>query len=193
MTKTKSNEEIINAIKQRNELEIAATYDLYRKEFLGFFVGTMYSKHSDAEDLYQDAWIELCWKIEQGKITTASLTSSLKTYLYGIAKFKFMANNRKNGHLKTIEIMPEIEPISISEENINLEMEQIIETEVNAMGEPCCSLLDKYYWEDKSCAQIALEKQYKNSDTVKTQKYKCMQKLKCVISEKIKHIIAEDE
>ncbi len=103
-----------------------------------------------------------------------------------------MALNRKNGQLKIIELMPEIEPVSLEEENTTVELEHIIETEVNAMGEPCCSLLDKYYWGDKSGDEIAKELQYKNSDTVKTQKYKCMQKLKSVIVDKLKHFIYEN-
>ncbi len=187
MTKAKSNEEIINAIKLRNEQEISATYDLLRREFLGFFVGAMASKKADAEDLYQESWIELCWQIERCKITTVTLTCSFKTYLYGVAKYKFKAHNRKKSEWEVAEILPEIPEISLDEPNI--EMEQVIEKEVNAMGEPCCSLLDKYYWEDKSCSQIAIEKEYKNADTVKTQKYKCMQKLKSVLAKKLKLII----
>lgn len=191
MSRSQSNQEIIDAIKQRNNREISAIYSAYQNEFLGFFVGAMFSKRVDAEDLYQDSWIELCWQIERCKITAASLSCSVKTYLYGIAKFKFMALNRKNGQLKTIELMPEIEPVSLVEENSHVEIEHIIEKEVNAMGEPCSSLLDKYYWEDMSGDEIAKEMQYKNSDTVKTQKYKCMQKLKSVIVDKLKHFIYE--
>jgi DNA-directed RNA polymerase specialized sigma24 family protein len=50
------------------------------------------------------------------------------------------------------------------------------------MDEPCCSLLDKFYWEELSGEEIARQMNYKNADTVKTQKYKCMQKLKVALT-----------
>jgi DNA-directed RNA polymerase specialized sigma24 family protein len=68
--------------------------------------------------------------------------------------------------------MPDDEP-GLGEEN-----ENIIQKAVKEMGEPCHTILVKQYWEDKGGEEIALEMNYKNTDTAKTQKYKCIQKLK---------------
>lgn len=49
---------------------------------------------------------------------------------------------------------------------------------VSRMGEPCAPLLQKFYWEGLSWSVIAAELQYANADSAKTQKNRCMNKLK---------------
>lgn len=49
---------------------------------------------------------------------------------------------------------------------------------VRRMGEPCAPLLQKFYWEQLSWSVIAAELQYANADSAKTQKNRCMNKLK---------------
>ena len=46
------------------------------------------------------------------------------------------------------------------------------------LGEPCRSLLRAYYHDDKSMQQIAVAFGYTNPDNAKTQKYKCLTRLK---------------
>ena len=53
-----------------------------------------------------------------------------------------------------------------------------LSTIVSRMGEPCAPLLQKFYWEKLSWSVIAAELQYANADSAKTQKNRCMNKLK---------------
>ena len=61
------------------------------------------------------------------------------------------------------------------------ERESIIRQAVNAMTEPCNSILTLYYWDDKSMKEIADLKDYSNADSAKSQKNKCMSKLKAYV------------
>ena len=54
----------------------------------------------------------------------------------------------------------------------------LMETAMNKIGEPCKSLLDGYYLQKKSMQEIAEIFGYTNSDNAKTQKYKCLVRLK---------------
>jgi len=54
--------------------------------------------------------------------------------------------------------------------NLNAALEQL--------GEPCRSLLKAFYHHDKSMQQIAAEFGYTNPDNAKTQKYKCLSRLR---------------
>ena len=65
--------------------------------------------------------------------------------------------------------------------------DEVIQKTVNEMGEPCSSLFDLFYWEGKSGAEIVevTNGKYSSPDSVKTQKYKCMQRLKVVLSDKL--------
>lgn len=53
-----------------------------------------------------------------------------------------------------------------------------METSMSKIGEPCKSLLDAYYLQNKSMLDIAKEFGYTNADNAKTQKYKCLVRLK---------------
>ena len=46
------------------------------------------------------------------------------------------------------------------------------------IGEPCKSLLEAFYINKKQMQEIAHEFKYTNADNAKTQKYKCLVRLK---------------
>jgi len=54
----------------------------------------------------------------------------------------------------------------------------IMENALNKIGEPCKSLLEAYYLQKKSMPEIAEFFGYTNADNAKTQKYKCLVRLK---------------
>ena len=69
------------------------------------------------------------------------------------------------------------------EEDINAHQEREehyrqLNAALRRLGEPCSSLLKAYYQHDKSMQDIAAEFGYTNSDNAKTQKYKCLARLK---------------
>ncbi len=57
----------------------------------------------------------------------------------------------------------------------------LMEQAMGKIGEPCKSLLDAYYLQKKSMQDIAAEFGYTNADNAKTQKYKCLDKVKEII------------
>jgi DNA-directed RNA polymerase specialized sigma24 family protein len=54
----------------------------------------------------------------------------------------------------------------------------IMENALNKIGEPCKSLLEAYYLQKKNMLEIAADFGYTNADNAKTQKYKCLVRLK---------------
>jgi hypothetical protein len=53
-----------------------------------------------------------------------------------------------------------------------------MENALKKIGEPCKSLLEAFYINKKSMPEIAASFGYTNSDNAKTQKYKCLVRLK---------------
>jgi hypothetical protein len=49
------------------------------------------------------------------------------------------------------------------------------------MGKPCAPLLLKFYWDAQSWEDIATELGYANANSAKTQKNKCMNKIKSLL------------
>jgi DNA-directed RNA polymerase specialized sigma24 family protein len=62
-------------------------------------------------------------------------------------------------------------------ERINTEF-NMMERSINSLGEPCKSLLDAFYIQKRSMQEISASFGYTNADNAKTQKYKCLMRLK---------------
>jgi DNA-directed RNA polymerase specialized sigma24 family protein len=112
------------------------------------------------------------------------LQSTLKTYLFSVGEKLTFNINRKRPTLHTDDSNG-IPDIPDEESGLGEENEKMIQTAVKEMGEPCHTILVKQYWENKGVEKIAAEMIYKNKDTAKTQKYKCIQKLKKELKGKI--------
>lgn len=54
----------------------------------------------------------------------------------------------------------------------------MLESALGKLGEPCKSLLEAFYLQKKSMPEIAEFFGYTNADNAKTQKYKCLVRLK---------------
>ena len=67
----------------------------------------------------------------------------------------------------------------------------LMDVAMRKLGEPCKSLLEAFYLKKKPMTEIAEDFGYTNADNAKTQKYKCLQRLKKIYFTQKK--LAEDE
>ncbi len=132
----------------------------------------------EARDIFQEAMIVLFEKAVSG---TFELNCQLKTYLYSVCRrlwLKRLQQLQRYGNLiENVE-----ETVSVDED---LELHEkhntdfiLMETAMSKIGEPCKSLLDAYYIQRKNMQEIAADFGYTNADNAKTQKYKCLLRLK---------------
>lgn len=178
-----TDKEYIAALQRDDQQAFTALYDAYRGRFFGF-MRKFYRKSDDyIADLYQDSCVVLWQNVQRGKLTPESLTSSIETYVIGAAKYILMARDRRYKEILTDRELSSFAH-ETNEESLRdqTDRDQTIQSIVNNMDEPCSTLLDKFYWEELSGEEIASLMNYKNTDTVKTQKYKCMQKLKVALT-----------
>jgi DNA-directed RNA polymerase specialized sigma24 family protein len=57
----------------------------------------------------------------------------------------------------------------------------MLETALQELGEPCKTLLVYSYYKNYSTEEIANALNYKSTDSAKTQKYKCLVRLKKIV------------
>lgn len=133
----------------------------------------------DARDIFQEAMIVL---FENAQSASFELTCSIKTYLYSVCRRLWLKKVQKEKRLNATSLDVLSETISVEEE---LEVHQkrdenlsLLETSLGKIGEPCKSLLRAFYIEKKSMPEIASDFGYTNADNAKTQKYKCLVRLK---------------
>jgi RNA polymerase sigma-70 factor (ECF subfamily) len=136
------------------------------------------------QDIYSEAFCKLCDKIYSNTINASTLTATLRTYLFGIGKYMMMEHRRKL-QKGALVILADIPDVVEDDSEFSIENEKNVAIALDKLGEPCHSLLKMKYWEEKSGEEIAVELNYKNADSVKTQRYRCMDKLRVQLSNKI--------
>ena len=137
---------------------------------------------ADAADIFQEAMVVL---FEKAHNPDFQLSCKIGTYLFAISKhlwFKKLEKKKKAPVSLNEEAGDENtdwayeDDISVHEER-ELHYEQL-DTALEQIGEPCRSLLKAFYHHDKSMQEIASDFGYTNPDNAKTQKYKCLTRLK---------------
>ncbi len=138
----------------------------------------------DAADLFQEAVVVLFGKAQE---TDFRLTCSIGTYLFSISKHlwykKLQRQSREPVYTKESAGEEEGEYGVAWEDDIKVHHERETHYEqlgvaLEQIGEPCRSLLKAYYHNDKSMQEIAADFGYTNPDNAKTQKYKCLTRLR---------------
>ncbi len=132
----------------------------------------------EARDIFQEAMIVIYEKAVSG---TFELNCLLKTYIYSVCRrlwLKRLQQLQRYGSLiENVEEVVAVEEDLASHEKHNADF-TLMETAMSKIGEPCKSLLDAYYLQKKNMQEIAADFGYTNADNAKTQKYKCLVRLK---------------
>ena len=88
-----------------------------------------------------------------------------------------------NKNLSPVASIDEVETfLGVEEETVDiLEKEKRLKhmgSSLDALGEPCRSIIEDFYVKDLSMEQISAKFGYTNADNAKNQKYKCLMRLK---------------
>ena len=177
----------ISAFRNDNQLAITRFYTIHRDAFLRD-IGRHYRilNNDLLSEIFQEAVVRVWKNIKSGKLSETNLTTSLAGYLYSVGRLVALEILRREGI--TIKTNADEEDLSKLESNAmadvwfgrETEQEINVRKAVYQMGEPCAPLLLMFYWDKLSWDAIALELHYKDANSAKTQKYKCIQKLKAL-------------
>jgi len=153
---------------------------IYRQNFamIQSFILNNSGSQDDARDIFQEAMIVLFEKARSGSF---ELSSQIKTYIYSVCRRLWLKKlnqmQRYSGNMDNIEETVPVEEELETHEKKNADF-ILMETAMSKIGEPCKSLLDAYYIQKKHMQEIAADFGYTNADNAKTQKYKCLMRLK---------------
>jgi len=174
------NHSLIERIKSKDsEQELREVYSKYRNEFLLWAVKHYDCTMEEAKDVFQQTIVIFYENIIYGKVTVIS--TQVKTYLFGIGKNKILEllRAKKKNMPQFEEGDIDIQHIFYNEPNAEYEEKLVqMESSLALLGDPCKSILEHYYYHKKSMMEISEILDYKNRETVKNMKYKCLQRLK---------------
>jgi RNA polymerase sigma factor (sigma-70 family) len=170
--------EFIDGLRNNQDVVLRALYKKYYNLVLKYVVNNSGNTEA-AADIYQETIIVLYENVQKPGF---ELNCQLQTFIFSIAKRLWLKQLRNNGHTLRFKEEEEEEVVDVSEEmSDHLKKESDIE-KMNAcmedLGEPCKTLLKDFYVYKLSMEEISEKFGYTNADNAKTQKYKCLQRLK---------------
>jgi RNA polymerase sigma-70 factor (ECF subfamily) len=177
--------EIIQKIRSGGQTELGMIYEEYRSEFLQWITKEYACSMDDGKDMYQLAILIFYDNIKRGKLEY--LVSSVKTYLFGIGKNLAKDNMRKEKKFIPINQEKWIKEYLIDEPDqpVDEKIFTLAKKALQKLGQPCQRLIELFYYENKNMQEITEAMQYKNPETAKNQKCKCMARLRKLVDQEI--------
>ncbi len=170
---------LIDAIKAGKLETLDGIYLEHKKPFF-LFAYKLGLKEDEVEDMYQDVILSFYQNVKSGRLN--KLNCSLRTYLFSIGKFKIYK------HLKKVpRITINDKHIFYSEElkhfetDLQEERTEQIKASWDKLGERCQQVLNYFYYQSYSLDEIVKHLNYSSKDVLKSQKSRCLKKLKELI------------
>jgi RNA polymerase sigma factor (sigma-70 family) len=172
-----TDQEVVLGILNNSEEALNRLYTGHFPMVLQFILNNS-GDEDDAKDVYQESIIILYNKIKSGDF---ELTSKLKTYIYSVSRRiwlkKLAQQNKKTSNISEFEDVIAVEvDVDVHEEK-DLQFDKM-DSALQHLGEPCKTIIQDFYINNLSMQDISEKFGYTNTDNAKTQKYKCLQRLK---------------
>jgi RNA polymerase sigma factor (sigma-70 family) len=172
-----TDREVVLGILNNSEEAINKLYTGYYPMVLQFILNNN-GDEDDAKDVYQETIIVLYNKIKTGNF---ELSSKLKTYIYSVSRRiwlkKLALQSKKTSNIADFEDVLMVEEDMEQHEQRDLQFVQM-KSALESLGEPCKTIIQDFYIQGLSMQDICEKFGYTNTDNAKTQKYKCLQRLK---------------
>ena len=173
-----------------------------RNKVLSYLRKTFSVSDDDLCDIYQESSTALFMNIRDGKLT--NLTSTLSTYFLRICinqTLKYIGKQKKvvplfdentliNKDVFRSDKIDELYQLCTEDEDAERisRSEKIVQSIIDSMPETCKNVFQGYYWDNLTTTTIANMFGFANANSVKTQKYKCLQKFRSKYNELMNRI-----
>ena len=190
-----NDESIIEGVRNYDDAAVSSLYKKH-KDYCLRFMHSKYDNEQTIQDIYQDAIIVFIENIRNKdfKLTNnSSIQNYLNSICYNQIKVRF---NKKN---KPVLVGDDFENHNSYNENINdwfndvndikSERMKVIQEELMLMkekGQQCFELLKHFFFENRTMDKIAQLMSYTNADNAKAQKWKCQERLKKQVLNRLK-------
>lgn len=132
----------------------------------------------DAKDIFQESVIVLYNKVIEGEF---ELNAKLKTFIYAVCRRLWLKKlNHQSRFSNNFAAVPDLEEnvFDLEEHEAQNQQFKLMQEALEQLGEPCKTIIEQFYLHSKSMQDICEQFGYTNTDNAKTQKYKCLQRLK---------------
>ena len=178
-----SDQQQVEALRQGDQGVLRKLYQTHRSPFLSWARLRYSIQEEDLLDIFQESIIVFYQNVQEGKIQT--LNCSIKTYLFSVGKnliFKQYKIRQQTVLKEEIDeqLIDQIDTQVYDEIELN-HQQKILRSAFSQLGDTCRELLTLFYYREFAMESIATRLGYKNTDTVKSQKRRCMQQLETLL------------
>lgn len=174
------DQDLIESLKDNDLKVLDEVYLKYKDDFI-LFARTFSIPKNDIEDIYQETIISLYENIQNNKLS--KLTSSLKTYLFAIGKFKILKQlNKPTFPYSQDNVILVSEEMQVFEAEVNEERQKTLKKSWAQLGDKCQQILELYYYKGKTLDEIQKDLNYSSKDVLKSQKSRCLKQLKELVN-----------
>ncbi len=172
-----TDKELLEGIRKGATQSLNTLYTTYFPMVLQLVLSNN-GNEDDAKDIFQESVIVLYNKVNEGNF---ELNSKLKTYLYAICRHlwlkKLSQQSRFTAQTYELDDLAEVE-LDVEQHELQSQQFKLMQHALTQLGEPCKTIIEEFYLHNKSMQDICEQFGYTNADNAKTQKYKCLQRLK---------------
>lgn len=176
-------EQLLQQLAQGSSQAAAIIYRQHYPTITRWLRGQGLDEEETAAEIFQEAMVVL---YEKSGDPDFQLSCRIGTYLFAVARnlwYKHLQQQKRSPVSLPDNAGSEEGPDWAAENDLGIHLErelhyQQLADALEQLGEPCRSLLQAFYHQDKSMAEIAAAFGYTNPDNAKTQKYKCLTRLK---------------
>ncbi|ARN76790.1 hypothetical protein BST97_01550 [Nonlabens spongiae] len=175
--KNKVDSELKRRFQENDPEALRDVYVAYKDELLNWLIRYNLNME-DRLDIYQDAIIELQHKLVTQKVTLEK--ASIKTYLFGICKFLAIRHHKARKMEQVSDSEEQVAEIKV-EEDLS-ENSKLLALSFKKLGAACQELISMFYYRGLTIKEMVELSNYKDENTVKSAKSRCMKKLKELVS-----------
>ena len=171
---TENDNSLQERMRQDDKTALDFIYREYKDGFINYALKYELSR-DDLEDVFQDVVIAVYQNFAIKE--TVLKSSSLKTYLYGIGKNMIFTRFKKQ--IKTVEVIDDLitEEKELDDQKPTLEQHLLAKHFTN-LSTSCQEILRLFYYRGLSVKEIVTSTDYKDENTVKSHKSRCLKGLK---------------
>jgi RNA polymerase sigma-70 factor (ECF subfamily) len=179
MENTQSKNQLQDRLRSDDKVALEEVYTSYRQEFI-YYAKRYPLDEADVLDIYQDAVIAMHQNFVMSQVELTS--SSIKTYLFGIGKNKLFKKLKEQKRTLRVVVEPRDTYESIElDAQLPTERQKALAQRMNEISDSCRSILKLFYYRGLTIDDIVEQTQYKDGNSVRSQKSRCLKHLKSLL------------
>ncbi|MEO0899076.1 MAG: RNA polymerase sigma factor [Bacteroidota bacterium] len=173
----RNEEELQQRLRNNDRQALREVYLRYKGDFLNFF-RSKGSQGVDLEDIYHESVVVLHQNFVMKQLQLEK--ASIKSYLFAIGKNKVLQvfkGIQRLDFTDSVEEIPHAQDL-LDQGDMTEERKRKLAYGYKMLGAKCRELLNLYYYRGFTIKEMVASTSYKDENTVKSYKSRCMKKLK---------------